>query len=254
MLTENNEIITTGKNTFLVKLTSKGHGYLFPHNKETEVPHQLPMDLENVEIKLGVIKNPDNAFILHGRQTHIVVAIIHDKTDNFYYGMFSLTSKKSEKILSTIQYDKFEKMQENNIQEIINNKMQYIMQFQNLLQIPKDQITFLKWSSEYINNFVSYQNIIELYFELRAKKAIIYNNKGLTKEDFINICKQHDNNIKNNKKHPQTAGQIEALQQAKEKQQQQQEAKKKEKEDKKNKEEEKQPTQNNNENTANSNE
>lgn len=256
LLTENNEIIAISKNNFPVKLTPKGHGYLFSSDKEQETPHNLPADSSEVEFKLGILKQPDNAFLFHGKQTHILVAIIHNKneTDPFDYGIFSLTSKKNENILSKVQYDKFEKMQENNNQEVNNDKTQYIMPYSNLIQIPKDQITFLKWGSEYLNDPQAAKIIDAFYSKLQPKKAIIYDNKGLTKEDLINICKQHDTNIKNKNKHPQTTGQIEVQQKAKEKQQQEQEAKKKEKEDKKNKKEEEQTIQNKNETNTSSNE
>src|ERR1043166_9324684 len=101
-----------GKYPLGVKITNMGLAYLFKQQEPQYVSHDLPCKYDNIEFPLGILKPSEDGFILNGKQTHILVVIVHDlETDNFY-SLGYLTSKKNEHPIAQDQYQKFEKTKE----------------------------------------------------------------------------------------------------------------------------------------------
>lgn len=185
-----------------------GLAYLLKRREPLYVSHNLPSEYNKIEFQLGALKPSENGFILHGKQTHLLLVMVHDlETDNFY-GLGYLTSKKNEYAIAKDQYQKFEKSKEGEIQQSSIEKIQYINVYPNLEQISKDDIIILKWGEDYLSQDETLTSITKIYGKMHTKDATIYHNVGPTKKDYVKMCKDFDDIVNNKKKHPQTQSQI----------------------------------------------
>ena len=89
----------------------------------------------------------------------------------------------------------------------VNHKLQYFVCFNNAESISTNEVKVVKGDTEYIKAFNNV-NLEALRKELENKPYKEFNASGISKEDCLNICIEHDKNINSNKSHPLTENEI----------------------------------------------
>lgn len=190
---DSNHFLGCSKNK--IKLSNLGQAYFENFISNTKENENSDLVLENIsKFEFIIIVPPQNAsdlFIETGKQKHMLVVV--DENGNFYACGYT-TSKKDAKNFCDVQIKKFQENKEN-IQTIKENKMQKFVAFDNFIKIDKNDIRRVKWDEEYIKN-LSAQTLdyLELLCEDLNKKIYkIFDKKGITKEDCLKMCIEHDN-------------------------------------------------------------
>lgn len=208
--TENDEDVILGSSLTGMKLKPLAVAYSNRMNKRTEISvlkNQDDFDITKVEFLLAVTNiEKNNCFMETAKQKHII--IVHEKNKDEYYAMAYLTSKQ----LSRKFYDiKFKEYQDNKVFHNVkkpSNASQNFVTYENLEKISVNDLQILKYSSEYIKDSNNEELLRDIFKQLLQENIVQYNNKGLTKEDCINICLEYDTYIECNKPQPLTEDQI----------------------------------------------
>lgn len=196
-----------------IKLSSLGQAYVETFFSNTQNNnHDLPKFSNPIsEQNLKIIippKSENDCFIETGKQKHLLVVV---DENNRIFPLCYLTSKSTAQFLSHQQFKNFQNQKEDLDINITNKKQSYV-KFNQLMEIDQKDVIYVKWDKEYLQNLTK-----TAFAELRAIFEILstqqtcefYNNKGLTKEDCLKMCIEHDKIAeKKGAKHPLSADQI----------------------------------------------
>lgn len=178
----------------------------------------LQKDLNNPSVRifnnlsdpqLAVLWKDPNAFLLESHQKHIVI-VIYDKDYDCYYVLGYLTSQSTSKHLSEYQFKLYQQAREMNkeLTEMPKGKPQLFARSQNFYEVPTNQITFLKWGSEYLKeiNMLEYFKTVQ---EALIKNPVIpYNPEGLPLSHLMKMIFECDNHLRNKIPFPKTESQL----------------------------------------------
>jgi hypothetical protein len=224
ILTIDDTSITLGQPVNKVKLSSLGQAYASQVSNKDISNTKLPED-SNYEYKIvAPIVNNDKVFIETANLKHLLVAC-HIVT-NEMFALGYLTSKQgSTKHLSNMQYTKFQNQQENKEDKDMENKQvkpQQLCGYNNAKQINIKDIVVVKYSKEYLQLINQNKIFQDILIEQRTKFIEKFNTEGLTKDDCVKMCIEHDKAVKSQKPHPLTDDQIKQQEFAKQNQKEQQ--------------------------------
>lgn len=199
-----------------VKLTQVGQAYVenfilntrINEKNNNEMPKfSAPISRGNLKIIIPP-KSESDSFVETGKQKHLLV-IVDENTRIFPIGY--LTSKSSAEFLSTQQFKAFQNQKET-LDITITKKKQHYVEFTQLMEIYQDDVKRVKWDKDYIENLSeeSFKNLVVSFEKmLKQERCEFYDNKGLTKEDCLKMCIEHDKIAdKKGAKHPLSADQI----------------------------------------------
>jgi hypothetical protein len=206
-----------------IKFSQLGQAYYSDIENKKDIT-LLPNTNSTTEIEFQIIVGPTNAntFIESGKQKHMLAA--YDKNTQEYHILGYFTSKKTADFFSKEQFKVFQaKLQDStsNTENVSVNKdkpfsesenkvikSQHFLAFKNAESIPSSQVKLVKGGEEYIKAS-NQQKYLKLLFEkLEEKPYKEFITSHISKQDCINMCLRHDQNIKNKKTHPLTEDQI----------------------------------------------
>lgn len=218
--TSNDENILIGASKSGYKLSIIGAAY---HNKITSpIYYEKPIDNTEHEFELIIALPPEptqEMFIESAKQKHLL--IVYDKDNENYYVLGYLTGKKDAEPLNQQLFKNYQIGKENNNNIKLYAKTQQIVYFKYPEKLEKTDIKRAKWDTEYINSLspTSLNDLLDNSEEIMKQKFYtIFDKIGITKEEALRICKEHDEIVKKDGKHPLTENQIKQNKQHKEKQ------------------------------------
>jgi hypothetical protein len=217
-----------GKSTNKVKLTSLGQAYWSKikeqnKNKTTESTETEPKKINLGELtreKCIIIIPPkssdDESIIETAKQKHLLV--VHTETDE-YFVFAILTSKSSEEVINKQQLSPFQKQCEGEVPST-KEKPQRLFATKQFEKLRKIDIQRVKWDTKYVQSLSEdeFDLVKEIHDKNKDKPAIPFENKGITKEEGLKMCQEHDHIIATGQKHPMTLDQIQNQEKAKQKQ------------------------------------
>ena len=211
----NGDQIVIGQAQHGIKLTTLGQAYvnkIRTKNKEVNTNTKMFEMPKDKNLKLIITVPPkanENVFIESGKQKHLLV--VYNEKNNDYYAIGYFTSKESDKKLADKQFKTFQEEKDNSITENTiksSNKKQYFVEFEIPERIAEEDLRIPKYGDEYLKH-IKQSEYFETVLETLSKVPYNeFNKDGITQENGLDMCKEHDENAKYNKKHPQTAGQI----------------------------------------------
>ena len=197
-----------------VKLSQLGQAYyskVLPKVDDNALQaHKVP-EVQEKDLEYVIITPPKgnaNVFVEIGLHKHLL--IVHDTCKDLYFGLTYLTSKHSGKLLSNQQLKAFQDQQENKKSSNTHGKEQRIVPLDRSILINKADVHRVKWDKEYINSLpdASKDFLQHIWEDIQIKPYELFNFDGITKQDCIHMCLEHDEIAKANGKHPLTQDQI----------------------------------------------
>ena len=229
----NNNTVLIGESKNKVKLTALGQAYSSIVKKNTDIIATTnnvfnfdPGKSHEFNIIFPPPRNND-LFIETGNQKHLI--IVHNTITQKTFGLGYLTSKISGIFLSDTQFKKFQNnldkknnSSEENSNQIHNGKTQHFFEFGSLQEIREEDVNPVKGGKEYLN-FIDQLGVFTNILRKNDEKPYAeFNKNGLTKDNCIQMCVEHDNFVKNKQPHPLTDDQIKQQILAKNKQKEEQ--------------------------------
>lgn len=207
---KDNSMSQLGASKFGIKLSVLGRAYMEQlQNKSSDRLIQPPIFDKNNQPKFIITMPPktsESTLLETGKQKHLLVVV--DNNGN-YYAIGYFTSKNSGIFISDTQVKIFQDQMENNIVKD-NKKKQYLVRFEKPQEIKPEDIMQIKWDQEYLENLSLF---IRTYLRKRWEdlckqpSSIIFDIDGISKEQCLEMCKEHDKIISTGKKHPISADQ-----------------------------------------------
>jgi hypothetical protein len=118
------------------------------------------------------------------------------------------TSKISGELFSNEQFKVFQAKLEDPNFTPKTVKTQFFVPFDNAESIAANEVKIVEGGTEYIQSCSKEKRLTDILKKLEEKPYKEFNPQGISKEDCLKMCLEHDENVKNNKTHPLTADQI----------------------------------------------
>ena len=197
-----------------VKLSSLGQAYynkVSPKVDDNALQANKIPQVQEKDFEFLIITPPKgnaNVFVEIGLHKHLL--IVHDTCKDLYFGLTYLTSKHSGISLSNQQLKAFQDQQENKKASNTLGKEQHAVSLDRAILINKADVHRVKWDKEYIDSLskVSKDFLQNTWNEIQMQPYKLFNFDGITKQDCIHMCLEHDEIAKANGKHPLTQDQI----------------------------------------------
>lgn len=223
--TQDNNNVVVGLPKNKAKLSPLGQAYS-PKTSQDINDEKVMQEIVSREIAfkdLMIIPPPpdtEECFIETGLQKHLVV--VFDTSCDAYIATHYCTSKNSGIQLCDKQLKLFQNEHDNPGTVFVSTKVQNIVPLTTPLIIKKEDIPSRVYlDKEYLNTVPEdVKQAVALDVRKRIKNpAQEFNKSGITKQDCINMCREHDNTLLKKGKHPLTPDQIKQNEENKKKQQ-----------------------------------
>lgn len=230
-------LVGTAKNS--IKLTALGQAYVSTiqaSNKEqtlpdtpdgTPNPPTTSVAIYNKKVTLSNFmiitppKRDEELFIETGLHKHLLV--VYDTATASYLAIGYLTGKNSGELLSHELLKSFQEKQDKQDDNPIfktKQKEQHFAKLKNPVVIKKEDVHRVKWDQEYIQQLPgeAREFLNDHWTKIQKQPIEEFNTKGITKEEAIQMCLEHDKTVISKQKHPLTKDQIKQNEQNKLKQ------------------------------------
>lgn len=238
-VTEDGSKITVGEYPYNIKASPLGIALLDQTKKNAIIEKNYsasPSDSDNQEEdtqriieQLVLITIPTQGIatvIPSENQTHIVIAsqykkelAVYNKESHTYKLYAHMTSQTGFTPISKTQFKLYQKQksfEEQNQTYVASSdeghqdkKIQYLKVYDNIKEIPADQVVVLKWGSTYIQDCVELENVKDRIEALNKKPIEQLKSRGITDQDLLQSCQQFDTNKAKKIPQPQTEMQLE---------------------------------------------